>query len=60
MGCNLDRRNAKTRGMFHSLTKRPPTISVYGKQRPNRRRLSHKQEVERPHKEGKQHQPQRA
>ena len=44
MGCNRDRRSEKTRGM---------TL-----QRPSRSRLSHKQKMERPYSEGKQHQPQ--
>ena len=54
MGYNRGWRSEKTRGMIHYLAKRPPTIPLYGKQRPSRRRLSHKQ----PHSEGKQHQPQ--
>ena len=55
---NRDLRNEKTRGMFHYLTKRPPTMPFSGKQRPSRSRLSRKQEMERPHNEGKQHHPQ--
>ena len=42
MGCNRDRRSEKTRGMFHYLTKRPPNVLFYGKQRPSSSKLSHK------------------
>ena len=58
MGCNRDRRSEKTRGMFHYPTKRPSVIPFDGKQRPSRSRLSHKQDMERPHSESKQHQSQ--
>ena len=44
--------------MFNYFTKRPRTIPFQGKQRPSRSRLSHKQKMERPYSEGRQHQPQ--
>ena len=42
MGCNRDLLSEKTRGMFHYLTERPPSIPFYGKQRPSRSRVPHK------------------
>ena len=60
MGCNNDPRRQKTKGMFQYVTTRPPAILFEGKKWQSRSRLSHKQKMERPHSEGKQHQPQRS